>query len=820
MFAGIETILHRVRRRLSRNEWAIRQLRLPPSEGTGEEPGLLLIQIDGLARKQFEAALAAGRMPYLRRLLKREVYELRTFYPGLPSTTPAVQAELLYGIRSAVPAFSFFDRTLKKMGRMWDPEWAKAREATYANQAEGLLKGGSSWSNIYTGGAEQKESHFCAASIGIGDMWHSGKIGHLFIFIALQLPAAVRIAWLLIVEFFVAVSDSFRAIVAGRRPKLELLLLLSRVFVGVGLRELITLGGQIDVTRGLPVVHLNFVGYDEHAHIRGPGSRFAHFGLRGIDRAIRQLVRAAHRSRRRDYAVWIFSDHGQEAALPFAPHIVGGIETVISDCLEVSQRKDRAWTRPTPAQPDTASPWLSRGDRRREHLAQLSPPEHAALAEGKPFLVAAMGPVGHVYFRDLETDEQRWAVAERLVKQGRVPGVLIRKADGTITWLHHRGQTKVPEEVAAVLPHPSAIARQIAEDLVGFCASPDAGDLILLGWSPSEGPFSFAPERGSHGGFGPDETQGFLLLPTRTNLPVGTENFVRPAALRAAALHHLGRESLPSAQAFTDATDRFRLMTYNVHGCGGTDGRVSPRRVARVIAAQAPDLLALQEIDLGRRRSRSEDQAQLIARHLGMHVVFCPTVTRGQEHYGHALLSRWPIEIVKRALLPADPKSWFQEPRAALWARVQIGTTTVNVVTTHLGLGVRERLLQMRMLLSATWLGGLADDEPIILCGDFNLTPGSAPYRLATGRFRDVQAARPHHRPLNTFSSVRPFVRLDHVFISPRLAVEAISVPRTELSRVASDHLPLIADLSFLTADVGRPTPTPPSSPPRRSRNL
>jgi len=72
------------------------------------------MQIDGLSRAQFERALAANRMPFLKRLIQRERYEVHTFYPGMPSTTPAVQAELYYGVKSAVPAFSFFDRVLKE----------------------------------------------------------------------------------------------------------------------------------------------------------------------------------------------------------------------------------------------------------------------------------------------------------------------------------------------------------------------------------------------------------------------------------------------------------------------------------------------------------------------------------------------------------------------------------------------------------------------------------------------------------------------------------------------------------------------------------
>ncbi|MEO6002758.1 MAG: endonuclease/exonuclease/phosphatase family protein [Opitutus sp.] len=810
MFAGIEAWVHRARRRLSRNEWAIRHFGLTPSQGTSEEPGLVLIQIDGLARRHLESAIASGKMPFLQRLMQRDGYDLRTFYPGIPATTPAVQAELHYGVRSAVPAFSFFDRTLKKMGRMWDPEWAKAREAQLSEKAEGLLKGGSSWSNIYTGGAGQEESHFCAASIGVGDMWRSGMIRNLVGFIVLELPSALRIAWLLVAEFAVAATDAIRAIAKGRKPSPEFLLLLSRVFVGVGLRELLTISGEIEVTRGLPIVHLNFVGYDEHAHVRGPGSRFAHFGLRGIDRAIRKIARAARRSARRDYAVWVFSDHGQESARAFPPHSPGGIETVISDCLELSRKRDPAWRPRSQQRPVATAPWLTRGKHHQGRIERLRIEEQLTFEEGRTFVVAAMGPVGHVYFADPKTDDQRLAIGRRLVSQGQVPGVLIRIESGEITWIHSKGETRVPQEVPALLPHPEPLRQQIATDLVGFCGNADAGDLILLGWSPFDGTWTFAPERGAHGGFGLDESQGFLLMPARTPLPAGTDSFVRPSALRAAALHHLGRAPLESAKPATAEISGLRLMTYNVHGCGGMDGRVSPRRVARVIASLAPDIVALQEIDLGRRRSRSEDQATMMAQQLGMHVAFCPTVTRGQEHYGHALLSRWPIEIVKRALLPHDPKGWWKEPRAAMWVRVTVGEHVVNVVTTHLGLGRYERLLQMRMLLSHEWLGRVPDEEPILLCGDFNLTPGSAPYGLAAARFRDAQAARTGHRPLNTFSSLQPFVRLDHIFLSPRFEVQHILVPRTELTRVASDHLPLIADLSFVTASVETPMRTHP----------
>jgi endonuclease/exonuclease/phosphatase family metal-dependent hydrolase len=104
------------------------------------------------------------------------------------------------------------------------------------------------------------------------------------------------------------------------------------------------------------------------------------------------------------------------------------------------------------------------------------------------------------------------------------------------------------------------------------------------------------------------------------------------------------------------------------------------------------------------------------------------------------------------------------------------------------------------------WVGAVPPTEEIIVCGDFNCTPSSRPYRLATSKLRDAQQAVKGHRPLSTFTSMRPFARLDHIFVSAALEPQAVSVPRSALTRVASDHLPLIADLVAVTAGVETPT--------------
>ncbi|MEW6487782.1 MAG: oxidoreductase, partial [Thermodesulfobacteriota bacterium] len=141
MLGRIETFLRRLRRNLSRSVWLARLLRLPVSEGPASRPGLIMIQIDGLSQPELERALERGELPFLRRLIHREHYQLHSLYSGLPSTTPAVQAELFYGIKGAVPAFSFRDHESGRVVRMFEPDAAARIEALHAgNGDEALLQ--------------------------------------------------------------------------------------------------------------------------------------------------------------------------------------------------------------------------------------------------------------------------------------------------------------------------------------------------------------------------------------------------------------------------------------------------------------------------------------------------------------------------------------------------------------------------------------------------------------------------------------------------------------------------------------------------------
>jgi endonuclease/exonuclease/phosphatase family metal-dependent hydrolase len=754
-----------------------------------DRPGLVLIQIDGLSRQQMELAVAAGRMPFLRRLLKRENYELRTFYSGLPASTPAVQAELFYGARDTVPAFSFLNRTARKIFAMFNPDCAREVENEISNGHERLLEGGSSWCNIFTGGASTDESHFCASRLGAGDVLRSRRIIQALTFPILHFSSLVRLLMYTVAEFFVAIWDFFHGVYRGESFAMESRTLLGRVFSCVVLREILMIGVSIDVARGLPVIHANFVGYDEQSHRRGPSSRFAHWSLNGIDRAIKKIYWAAQRSARREYQVWIYSDHGQERTDLFRDHGRVLDEIVCSSLDGLDGVPESAVN--NLRHPSERTYLVRHGDRIIEGYRRNN-----SHRDEQWFSIAAMGPLGHLYLIHPAARAQKMQLAERLVREG-VPGVIVQNDLGEVEWLYDGRRSKLPHEIISALPHPAAMKHEIARDLVKLCGQKCAGDIILPGWNPGKSTFSFVDEHGSHAGPGPEETQGFALLPPSTAMP--EKEFIRPSTLRAAALHFLGRRLLPPHKiAIKTKSHHFRVMTYNVHGCRGMDGRISPSRIARVIQQFQPDVVALQELDLGRVRSQHHDQPKLIASALGMHFSFCPTVVNGKEQYGHALLSHLPMHTIQTAIFAQqDRQRRHIEPRGALWAWLEIAGERTYLMNTHFGIWRRERMAQARELTGENWIGKISESEPVILCGDFNMVPGSKSYRAIAQRLRDVQNRTRSFRPLNTFSTFHPFRRIDHIFTSRHFVVEKVLVPRNDLTRVASDHLPLIVDLRW-----------------------
>ncbi len=243
-----------------------------------------------------------------------------------------------------------------------------------------------------------------------------------------------------------------------------------------------------------------------------------------------------------------------------------------------------------------------------------------------------------------------------------------------------------------------------------------------------------------------------------------------------------------------------RLLTYNVHRCVGVDKKLDIERIVGVIAELDPDIVCLQELDVGRARTGGVDQARAIAQRLSMSVRFHAAMRVESEEYGDAILTRLPERLIKVGALPTVRGIPGLEPRGALWIRVDVGDVGLNVLTTHLGLVPREQRLQAAALVGKDWMGHPDCAGPTLLAGDFNATSITRPYQTLTRNHADCQRALGLRPTLKTFPSGFPSIRIDHVFVSPHVRVTGVRAPFSPLSRMASDHLPLVVDFEVQPA--------------------
>lgn len=865
MIDRFEILASRIRYLVSRNRWSARLLGYRPVEGHGDDAGLVLIQVDGLGEGVLRRALDEGKMPFLRHLLEDEGHAVRGFYSGMASNTPNVQGELFYGRKTVVPGFGFLDRATRREMTMNDFADTAEIESRIGANGDGLLRGGSAWSDVFVGGAA--ESHICASTAGVGEALRALNPFRWLALIVWHGWSVVRVLSNFLLELFLAVWDFVRGTLAGRQFRAELRFIGERVAVTALMREIVTAGVCIDAERGLPVIHVNFLGYDEHAHRRGPDSAFALWTLRGIDHSIKRIWSAAHRSPRRDYQVWIYSDHGQEPVEAYRKRHGEDVRDAIErawgvrreagegeagdrargDVAEPGRSAPAARAGPSPTAAEEAE--AARSGRSRwlrtdlEEWVARRGAEGPLSAPGMPprgaLHVVHRGPVGFVYLPEGSSAAEVNELGRAVADDAAVPMVLAAAdgadhaggADGgpdldaATVWIPGEPARRLPRDAQEVFgdhPHRDRIAR----DVLRIVHHESAGQLVLLGWNRKLA-LSFKSENGAHGSCGPRETSAFLVLPPEMAARVPPGRSLRPLDLRDLAWRVLDpatphvslreastrpprgaspRAGIP-AQADVSAVP-FRLVTYNVHGCRGMDGRYSTQRIARVLARLAPDVVCLQELDESRARSGGVDQAQEIARLLEKEFHFHAVAELDDGRFGNAVLSSLPIRLRASGPLPRLETRLPLTERGVLWVEVDVGGVAVQVLNTHLSIHERERRLQVSELVGERWLASPECGGPVVLAGDFNASPDSRVVRSVENRLRNaVSGGRPR-----TWSSRIPMRRIDHVFNSPELDVRAVAVPRSRLSRTASDHLPLAVDFTVCiptsTASPSRSSPT------------
>lgn len=224
------------------------------------------------------------------------------------------------------------------------------------------------------------------------------------------------------------------------------------------------------------------------------------------------------------------------------------------------------------------------------------------------------------------------------------------------------------------------------------------------------------------------------------------------------------------------------VVSYNIHRCVGLDGRHDPERVAAVIRQLGPDIIALQEVE-SRFGEADIHQFEFLKQATGLEGVAGPTIVRPDSHYGNAVFSRYPIRRVRQRDLCIDAR---REPRGALDLELMVEGRPLRLIAAHLGLDVRERRRQVQRLLAAI---DETDAAPLLLLGDINEW---FPWALCLRRLHRRLGRGPTAR---TFPARWPLLALDRLWVRPAGALLSLSAHRSPLARVASDHLPLRAEL-------------------------
>ena len=232
----------------------------------------------------------------------------------------------------------------------------------------------------------------------------------------------------------------------------------------------------------------------------------------------------------------------------------------------------------------------------------------------------------------------------------------------------------------------------------------------------------------------------------------------------------------------------FRAMTWNIHGGVCPAGRHDLQRAIDLILHHAPDIVAIQEVE-GRNRPGTTPFATL-REALGGHAVEAATLRANDGCYGHMIASRWPLEegTLHDISVPG------REPRAAITARVETPAGTLRLLSAHLGLGWGERRAQASRLAALARAG----TDPLLALGDFNDWEPHGPVDRA------FLGTLPSRTRGLTFPARRPLFALDRIYARPRAALLRSWTDRT--ARAASDHLPMIAEVTLAPEGEARTT--------------
>ena len=524
----------------------------PQTEGVVGR-GLLILQIDGLALTSLGRVLERGRMPAISAMLAKGTHRLHAWHCGIPSNTPAVQAGFLYGNRENVAGYRWFDRQEQKVRVVSQPEDLRRLEAMVAAEGRPLLEGGSCINSFMAGGAAKRL--MTVSALGQTDRQRSPGEKADFNLFFLSPNAYTKAVLAAVWDYFTGLILAGLGRFQSDRPRLKFSIkrVAQRAVANAFLRDLSFFWVKQDMTRGVPVIYSNFVGYDDVAHYSGPETYDAQIALAAFDRRLRKLRRLAKKKSPLRYDLLIFSDHGQTLSIPY--RLLNGetIEQTLAGILgravvtaqegEAGFNPDASYVASLLAELEEVGTgslgWAAhRGQRTLSRITagvggsrpQAGEPaadadEAGEADEGAAVVVCVSGSLAHIYFKGhdeplhLETICELFpGLVEELSRHPGIGFVAASRRYGDAVAIGPGGlRNLITGELVGevdplgVFPPPDRWAGELAQ-LLGF---PDSGDLVINGaWlGDQQKVVVFEEQTSSHGGLGGPQTQPFVLMP-------------------------------------------------------------------------------------------------------------------------------------------------------------------------------------------------------------------------------------------------------------------------------------------------------------------
>ncbi|GAA3456310.1 alkaline phosphatase family protein [Dactylosporangium matsuzakiense] len=491
---------------------ALRQMARRHRGRPATEPGVLIVQLDGLSAPLLSWAIKAGNLPNLGKWVRTGTHAMQAWHTGLPATTPASQAGILHGDFGQIPAFRWYEKDGARLVVTNRPRDAADVEARISTGRGLLADGGVSISNVFSGDAPTSLLTFSNAAL-------PGRSARGYLAFVASPYGFARALVLSVGEMLKEIQQARRQRfrnVYPRVPRTAAYVAL-RAVTNVLLRDLNVSLIAEQMSRGAPVIYCDFVDYDEVAHHAGPLRPEALQTLEGLDRVLGTLHRLA-RVAGRDYRIVVLSDHGQSQGATFSQRYGVTLEQLIADisgngiASAGPGPNDEEWGRAGTLLAGVSHQTRSCGPVTHGDGGPGLHGEVVTIASGNLAMLYLTSVTGRAQLADVEA--LRPGLVDGLAKHAGIGLVVVATPDGPVAIGpngRHRLRDGTVEGDDPLLPYgPHAAA-----DLRAHQEMAHVGDLVVVSRvdAGTEEVAAFEELVGSHGGIGGWQTEAILVYP-------------------------------------------------------------------------------------------------------------------------------------------------------------------------------------------------------------------------------------------------------------------------------------------------------------------